>query len=65
MDAATHLAGAVSPDLAHIAAEVIDAGMNERRKSASEISDTQPVTGFPSLASVKRSTRVIPGQTRT
>lgn len=51
MEAATHFAGAVCHDLAHTAADVIDAGMNDKRKSASAISETQPVTGFQNLAS--------------
>lgn len=65
MEAVTHFAGAACHDLAHTAADVIDAGMNDKRKSASAISGTPPVTGFQSFASAYRSAAVIHGHART
>lgn len=65
IEAATHFAGAVCHDLAHTAAEVTEAGMNDRRKSASAISETPPVTGLQSFASAYRNAAVIHGHART
>ncbi len=63
MDAATHLAGAVCPDRAQTAADVIDAGMNDKSRRASPISGIPPVTVPDVMESTESIAMVIAGQT--